>query len=161
MDRLDFAISRLEELDKIVGPKLDNLADPQLPRNLLDKANYDVNSRGLMGEIIRQRFNTGTSQGRAWAKDKPSTVKDKTKRGEANDLLNRTGALRQAAIKAVENSFNIMQPINFDLSKVGLRYAKVVNKKRPFFATPSTDELRDTIEVVSESLTRGIKDALK
>lgn len=159
MTRLELAQQKLQNLEAAVQRKLDRLSTLD-PDPLISKAEAAVNGQGMMEQIIEDRFSSKSTDGRPWSPDKSNTTMKKSETGKSGGTLEGTGALRQAAVRAVAGTFRMRAPIRWDINKIGLRYAKPVQKKRPFFAQPSQRELAPAMKVAAGALSGGIKSLL-
>lgn len=150
MNRIQKALFKINALLPDVREKLDALKHPKAIPDMKEKAEASVNGQQMMEQIIRNRFSRHESKGRAWSSDSKATEAKKRKKGESPEPLEATGALKQAAIKAVAGTFKVDEKIQWDINRIGLRYAKPANKKRHFFDPPSPDELKPAADAVSK-----------
>lgn len=147
---------------KARGRRLSKMTD--LKRTIEKRAEAVVNMNGHMERIISTRFrlqSTRTTGGRPWAARK--------ERGDGHPILNDTGALLNAAIKAVRGTYRMNHRlIIWNLVDVGIEYSVYHQEgnpdrnlpRRAFFYLPSKAELRpadrEAITTVRRELRRRL-----
>ena len=108
---------------------------------IVKNSEREVNRKGFMEDIVQARFDNERGYadgGLAWASRKDS--------GDGHPILQDTGRLLQAALRAVRNTYNILK-VRWQIARVnvpyGLYHQQGTSKmpRRPFLNDPTKSEL--------------------
>jgi hypothetical protein len=156
MNAIDEIIARIKQKGDALEARLSRASEKISPEKLIPEAEKAVNDAAMMEKIMSERFSDGESKGQSWAPLSPEGMKDNT----SGTPLVKTGALRSAAIAAVKGTFSLEDPVVWRVSSVRHPAAAAQNKRRPFMASPSTEELRPAMDLAKDTMDDLVSDAL-